>query len=70
MANTIAVAYGYDKTREKRIQRLGSMCAKAKANTWRTFTECHVNKDGSGYVQVRRDEVVIHRFDFDKEITE
>lgn len=67
MAATIAKAYGLDNTREKETHRLGSVAATAEANTWRTFTTCHVKKDGSGYVTVYRDGECIHRFEFEAE---
>lgn len=67
MAATIAKCFGIDSTRRKEASRLGSLASTAQANTWRTFTECHVNKDGSGYVIVRRDGVIIHQYAFDVE---
>jgi len=71
MASTIAKATGGDTNREKSVQRLGLRHSTAHANTWKTFTTCHVNKDGSGYVEVKRvvagSEKTLHRFDFEKE---
>ena len=67
MANTIAIARGEDSSRVKEAHRLGAQGATAEANTWRTFTRCHVRKDGSGYVEVRRDGETIHSFEFDAE---
>lgn len=75
MAATIAKATGGDSSREKSVQRLGDQYSTAHANTWKTFTTCHVNKDGSGYVEVERIRtdpppiqlVTLHRFDFEKE---
>lgn len=69
MANTIAKCFGSDSTRTKEASRLGSQSATAQANTWRTFTTCTVDRDGSGYVQVVRDGVVVHYFSFDAEVT-
>lgn len=67
MAATIAHATGFDKNRIKDTHRLGSEGATAHANTWRTFTTCHVNKNGQGYVEVKRDGEIIHRFHFEAE---
>jgi hypothetical protein len=67
MAATIAYAYGGDSTRVKETHRLGSQFAKAEANTWRTFTTCVVDRDGSGYVSVMRDGGLILRFEFGPE---
>ena len=64
MANTIAKAIGIDKGRQKEVSRLGSTAACAEAATWRTFTTAWVEADGSGYVEVRRDGVTIHRYTF------
>ena len=61
MAATIAIAIGADASRRKETHRLGSQHATGQANTWRTFSECHVNRDGSGYVIVRRDGVILHQ---------
>lgn len=68
MAATIAYCIGVDSSRRKEDHRLGSMSATGKAQTWRTFTECHVNRDGSGYVIVRRDGAVIHQYSFEAEV--
>ncbi len=67
MAATIAKAIGYDKTRTKTTHRLGSVSSEGEANTWRTFTTCHVNRDGSGYVKVTRDGDTLHLFTFGEE---
>ena len=67
MAATIAKAFGGDKSRVKETHRLGSQSATGQANTWRTFTTCHVNADGSGYVQVIRDGKCIHGHNFEAE---
>lgn len=67
MAKTIAKCAGYDNLRRKESSRLGSQCAEAEANTWRTFTFCHVNADGSGSIQVKRDGNLLHVFDFGPE---
>jgi hypothetical protein len=69
MAKTIAIATGYDATRQKETQRLGSNAATARANTWHTFTTCHVDADGSGYVLVKRGTETLHRFEFGPEET-
>lgn len=67
MAATIAKAIGQDTSRVKEAHRLGSARAEGQANTWRTFTTCVVNRDGSGFVQVRRDDQTVHYFAFDAE---
>lgn len=67
MAATMAKAIGFDRTREKDAHRLGSESAKGIASTWRTFATAYVNRDGSGYVEVRRDDQTIHRFEFGAE---
>lgn len=53
MANCIAEAYGYDRTREKETYRLGSEAAKAIAATWDREAIAYIRRDGSGYVEVR-----------------
>lgn len=67
MAATIARATGYDRTREKETHRIGSVRADAQAATWRTFASACVLRDGSGYVEVKRDGEIIHRFEFGPE---
>ena len=67
MAATMAICKGFDKSRVKEDHRLGHAASEGQANTWRTFTTCHVNKDGSGFIQVRRDDVTIHYFEFGAE---
>lgn len=67
MANTIATAIGSDSSRDKSETRLGSVSSTGKAATYRTFAEAFVRKDGSGYVEVKRDGKVIHIFEFDAE---
>lgn len=68
MANTIAVCTGTDSDgRQKETSRLGSYSATGNANTWRTFTTCHVNADGSGWVLVQRSGQTLHRFEFGPE---
>ena len=54
MANTYAGARGYDKNRTKDTHRLGSEEAVGYAQTYDTFAECGVRKDGRGYLLVRR----------------
>lgn len=70
MAATIAYAVGFNNGGERQngqASRLGHGAAMANANTWRTFTTCHVNADGSGYVEVARDGKTIHHFSFGAE---
>jgi hypothetical protein len=67
MAATIARAFGNDSTRTKETHRLGGQSSTAQANTWSTFTTAHVNRDGSGYVEVSRNGKTLHRFDFGPE---
>lgn len=67
MANTIATATGHDRSRVKETHRLGSESAVVEAATWRTFATARVNKDGSGYVTVKRDGKVLHYFEFGPE---
>ena len=67
MAATIAVAKGFDKNRVKEVHRLGHAGAQAMAATWRTFATCQVDKDGSVWVSVLRDDKVIHRFELGPE---
>jgi Na+-translocating ferredoxin:NAD+ oxidoreductase RnfG subunit len=67
MAKTIARAFGHDSSRTKETTRLGHKASTGQANTWRTFTTCHVREDGSGYVEVKRDGVTLHTFTFGAE---
>lgn len=67
MAATIAEARGYDRSRVKETHRLGSQSAEARAATWRTFAIAWVRADGSGTVEVKRDGVTLHRFEFGPE---
>ena len=70
MAATIARAQGFQKDgRAQQAQRtaLGNGEALAQANTWRTFTVCSVNADGSGYIEVTRDGERLHFFAFGSE---
>jgi hypothetical protein len=67
MAATIAVCTGEDRTRTKEAHRLGSRSATGRANTWRTFATAHVRHDGSGYIEIRRDDMTVHYFEFGPE---
>jgi hypothetical protein len=67
MAATIARATGYDASRVKETHRLGSQSSTAQANTWQTFTTAHVNRDGSGYVEVSRNGETLIRAAFGPE---
>jgi hypothetical protein len=67
MANTIAHCTGADRTRQKTDHRLGSEWSEGQANTWRTHTTCHVNRDGSGYILVQRDGKTLHEYEFGPE---
>lgn len=70
MAATIAKATGYDSSRMKETHRLGSIAAIGEANTWRTFAEAYIEKDGSGYVNVTRDGKVLYYWVFGPESKE
>lgn len=67
MAATIARATGFDSTRVKETHRLGSQSSTATAATWQTFATAHVNRDGSGYVEMTRDGRTVARLDFGPE---
>jgi len=67
MAATIATATGRDRARVKEGHRLGSESARGEAATWRTFATAFVRKDGSGYIELRRDQKLIHSFEFGPE---
>lgn len=69
MAATIAIARAEDGGArcKKQVTRLGSCNATGQANTWRTFTTCHVRADGSGFVKVIQDGVPIVSCDFGPE---
>jgi hypothetical protein len=67
MANTIARCIGKDRVRVKEAHRLGSESSRGEANTWRTFATCEVSADGSGYVRVQRDNIILHQFEFGPE---
>ena len=67
MAATIAKCVGNDTNRAKTASRLGSQSATGQANTWRTFTTCYVERDGSGYVRVVRGGKTLHEFTFGPE---
>ena len=68
MAATVAWARGYGKTGPaKEVSRLGHEFSQAEANTYRTFALVCIRKDGSGYVEIKRDQEVIHKFGWEKE---
>lgn len=67
MANTIAEAWGFDRSRIKETHRLGSEEAQAQAATYRTSARVNVCKDGSGVVTVKRDGKIIHTWEFGPE---
>jgi hypothetical protein len=54
MAATIAKCHGYDSVRTKSEHRLGSEGARGEANTWRTFSQCNMNREGGGWLKVTR----------------
>jgi hypothetical protein len=62
MANTIAKAFGNDKTRTKETHRLGSQSSIGEANTWKTFSRTQINKDGSGIFTLERNGEIVHSF--------
>lgn len=64
MAATRAWLETADSSRRKTASRLGSQYAEAHADTWATFATAHVNRDGSGYIEVRRNGKVLHDFHF------
>ena len=67
MAKTIARAIGYDSNRNKEVHRLGSQMSTGEANTWRTFSKTHINSDGSGYFELKRDGKIIHSYSWNAE---
>jgi len=73
MANTIARIIRERPYNQPEVHRLGSQEAHVEANTWRTFTTAHVNRDGSGFVRVTRtrgygdSDEVLHYFSFGPE---
>lgn len=67
MAATRAWCEGTDRYQKKVASRLGSKAATGHADTWKTFTECHVNSDGSGYLIARRDGKIISQATFGPE---
>jgi hypothetical protein len=67
MAATMAICIGEDSSRVKQDHRLGSRMATGKAQTWRTFAVCTVMADGSGYVQVSQNGVLLGRITFGPE---
>lgn len=68
MAKTIAKAFSNDKTRCKETHRLGSQSSTGEANTFRTLSKTHINADGSGYFQLKRDGKIIHSHDWGPEV--
>ena len=70
MAATIGRVKGYGKdgsSQASEATRLGHGSVRVQANTWRTFTTCWVDADGSGYVEVTRNSKTLKRFDFGPE---
>lgn len=55
MAATIAKAIGRGNGVEREGTRLGPESSEAQANTFKTFTTCKVNANGSGYMQLERE---------------
>lgn len=51
---TVATCEGHNHTWTAKTSRVGIRQATAMADALETFTEAHVNKDGSGFVQVLR----------------
>ncbi len=67
MAKTIAIAKGFDASRIKETHRLGAKMSEGQANTYRTFSTVRMNADGSGFVQVRRDDKTLFYQEFGPE---
>lgn len=67
MANCIAWACGEDTTRVKEVHRPGSVGARTKAATWRTFVTVDVRANGSTSVRVVRDSETVHTYDLEEE---
>lgn len=57
------------RPQSKALTRLGHGSMHAEANTFRTFVTAHVYADGSGYVEVKRDDEVLHFHRFYAEST-
>ena len=68
MAATYAEAIGVDSSRTKTTHRFGSKRAIGKAQTFRTFAEVVVEKDGSVYVSVKRDGILLHEWSCGPEV--
>ncbi len=69
MAATIGKVWGYNRNglQSKPATRLGHDHVVAQANTWRTFTTCSVDADGSGYIKVTRGDEELCYFEFGPE---
>lgn len=67
MAKTIARAFGEDSNRCKATHRLGSISSAGEANTWQTFSRTHINADGSGHFQLKRNGKIIHSYSWEPE---
>ena len=67
MAATIAKAHGYGPNKTSSTSRLGHRAASAEAKTWKTFAQIHINQDGSGYFELKRDGKIVTTFDWEPE---
>lgn len=71
MAACLARLIGKGKNSEVTCERPGTESVEVQANTFKTFTTCVVNADGSGSVQIAREidgrRIIIHRVEFGAE---
>ena len=68
MAKTRATAIGHHNgSSTQPVTRLGHSSAEGKAATWHTFATVIMNKDGSGRVQVARDNHIFLAVDWNPE---
>lgn len=65
MAAVIGRTQGYTKDGSPKggeATRLGGGSVRSEANTWRTFAKVTMFADGSGIVEIKQNDVSIHRF--------
>ena len=67
MAKIMVRATSYKQQSVSTAHRLSNEAGLAEANTWRTLTQAYIRVDGSGYIKVTRDGVLMHEYILEKE---
>lgn len=63
-----AVVTTYEPLKVQRVNKIAEDAMHFVAHVDKTIVKAYVEKDESGFIQVSRDGVVVHRFEFERDI--